>query len=470
MKKLIGILLLCTSFGTAHSQTILSLDSCRAMALRNNKELRIAREKSKAAHYERKAAFTNYLPKLSATGTYLHNTKELSLLSEEQKSTLSNLGTNLGTALPPLQALGIDQLLNSLGGSLVDALRTDTRNVYAGAVTLTQPLFMGGKIRAYNQITRFAEKLSKAQENASTQEIILSTDEAYWQVVSLANKKRLAESFLALVKQLDSDVDKMIREGVATKADGLSVKVKVNEAEMTLTKVDDGLSLSKMLLCQLCGIDLSTPIQLADEGMQDLTLPSNNTEANVELALNNRPEILSLQLADKIYRQKVNLARSEFLPTVALTGNYMITNPSVFNSFETKFRGMWNVGVVVSVPLFHWGEGIYKVKSAKAQANAARYQLDEAKEKIELQVNQSAFKVNEAARKLTMAEKNMEKAEENLRYANLGFKEGVIPTSNVLEAQTAWLSAQSEKIDAQIDVKLTEVYLKKAIGQLSAAD
>lgn len=466
MKKLIGILLFCAVTGTAHSQTILCLDSCRAMALRNNKELRIAREKSKAAHYERKAAFTNYLPKLSATGAYLHNNRELSLLSDEQKTTLNNMGTTLTTVLPPLQALGVDQLLNSLGGSLVDGLRTDTRNVYAGAVTLTQPIFMGGKIRAYNQITRFSEQLAKAQENAGTQELILSTDEAYWQVVSLSNKKRLAESFLTLVKRLDSDVDKMIREGVATKADGLSVKVKVNEAEMTLTKVNDGLSLAKMLLCQLCGIPLDTPIRLADESLENLPLPANSIEADVTQAWANRPEILSLQLADKIYRQKVHLTRSEFLPTVALTGNYLITNPSVFNSFETKFRGMWNIGVIVNIPIFHWGEGIYKVKSAKAQANAARYQLDEAKEKIELQVNQCAYKVNEAAHKLSMALKNMEKADENLRYANLGFREGVIPTSNLLEAQTAWLSAQSEKIDAQIDVKLTEVYLKKAVGRL----
>lgn len=469
MKTLIGILLLCAlGSTTARSQTVLTLDSCRTMALRNNKELRIAREKTKAARYERKAAFTNYLPKLSATGAYLHNNKEISLLSDEQQTAISNMGTSLATALPPLQSLGVDQLLNSLGGALVNDLRTDTRNVYAGAVTLTQPIFMGGKIRAYNQITRFTERLSQAQENASTQETILSTDEAYWQVVSLANKKRLAESFLSLVKKLDIDVEKMIREGVATKADGLSVKVKVNEAEMTLTKVNDGLSLARMLLCQRCGIPLDTPIRLADEELDDLTLPPNSTAANVERALANRPEIISLELANKIYHQKVNLVRSEFLPSVALTGNYLITNPSVFNSFENKFRGMWNVGVMVSIPLFHWGEGIYKVKSARAQADAARYQLDNAKEQIELQVNQCAYKVNEAAHKLSMAQKNMEKAEENLRYANLGFREGVIPTSNVLEAQTAWLSAQSEKIDAQIDVKLTDVYLKKAIGQLSA--
>ncbi len=133
----------------------------------------------------------------------------------------------------------------------------------------------------------------------------------------------------------------------------------------------------------------------------------------------------------------------------------MVTNPSVFNSFENKFKGMWNVGVMVQIPIWHWGEGIYKTKAA-IRSTHRPVSASRCREKIELQVNQAAFKVNEAGKKLVMATKNMEKAEENLRYATLGFREGVIATSNVLEAQTAWLSAQSEKIDAQIDVKLTE--------------
>ena len=359
--------------------------------------------------------------------------------------------------------------MNSAGSSLVDAFRTDTRNMYAGALTLTQPLYMGGKIRAYNKITRYAEELARQQHNSGMQEVILSTDQAYWQVVSLANKKKLAEGYLELLQKIESDMDKMIAEGVATKADGLSVKVKVNEAEMTLTKVNDGLTLARMLLCQLCGIDLSTPITLADEQEEDLSdnapMPTRDIDMNSVYAL--RPEIRSLELATQMYHQKVNVVRADYLPSIALIGGYTATNPSVFNSFENKFKGMWNVGVTVSLPIWHWGEGIYKVKAAKSAARIAQYQLDDAKEKIELQVNQSAFQVNEAAKKLAMAEKNLEKANENLRYATLGFEEGVIPTSNVLEAHTAWLSAQSEKIDAQIDVKLTEIYLKKATGQLT---
>lgn len=483
MKKLFLLTILLHLTFIVKAQTSLSLDSCRALALTNNKDLLISHEKINAAHYQRKAAFTNYLPNFSATGAYMRNQKEFSLLNNDQKAALSGLGSNLAGPIgqaaagiiatyPELAPLisslsgSLPAALDQAGNSLVDALRTDTRNVYAGAITLTQPLYMGGKIRAYNKITKYAEELARQQHNGGMQEVIMSTDQAYWQVISLVNKKKLAEGYLKLLQQLDSDVEKMIAEGVATKADGLSVRVKVNEAEMTLTKVEDGLSLSRMLLCQLCGLDLSSPITLADENMENIPLIPTDTHFDLSTAYENRPEIRSLELATQIYKQKVNVTRAEHLPSIALMGNYMVTNPSVFNSFENKFKGMWNVGVMVQLPIWHWGEGIYKTKAAKAEARIAQYQLQDAREKIELQVNQAAFKVNEAGKKLVMASKNMEKAEENLRYATLGFREGVIATSNVLEAQTAWLSAQSEKIDAQIDVKLTEIYLKKSLGIL----
>ena len=489
MKKILNLVLLLTLALASHAQRVLTLDSCRALALANNKELRMSQEKVKAAHYEQKAAFTNFLPKIDVGGTYMRTQKEISLLSDAQKNAIGNVGTAVGAQLqqfgnqlqqiavshpellPLLEPLSgvMGQLpgaLNGVGQGIVDAFRTDTRNLYAGAATLTQPIFMGGKIIAYNKITKYAEQLAASQHATGMQDVVMSTDQAYWQVISLVNKKRLAESFVELVRKLDSDVNKMLEEGVATQADALSVRVKVNEAEMALVQVEDGLSLSKMVLCQLCGLPLDTEIRLADEEMEDLALPDTFTESNVNTALANREELKSLELASKIYRQKVNVARAGYLPSIGLTASYLFSNPSLFNGFENKFRGTWGIGVVVTIPVFHWGENIYKVRAAKAEANIARYRLDDAREKIELQVTQNSYKVNEAVKKLAMAEKNMEKAEENLRYANFGFREGVIPTSNVLEAQTAWLSAQSGKIDAQIDLKMSEIYLNKSMGTL----
>ena len=362
---------------------------------------------------------------------------------------------------------------NALGNEIADALTLNTHNIVLASVMLTQPVYMGGKIAAYNKITDYLYQVEENKNTLATQEIIVKVDEAYWQIVSLESKKKLAESYVNLLRTLDGNVEKMVENGFATKADGLSVKVKLNEAEVAIIQVDNGLTLCKMLLCQICGLPFETDFTLADSDNENIVTLSDISEAEsidtsaVDGKNVNRPELNSLELATKIYEQKVNVARSEFLPNVALTGGYTWTNPSCFNGFENKMRGMWTVGVGVKIPVITGGERIYKTRVAKLEAEKASCKLEETQEKIELQVKQSSQKVVEAAKRLSTAQKSLQSAEENLRYANVGLKEGVIPVSNVLAAQTAWLQAQSAMVQAKIDLKLAKLYLDKATGRLT---
>jgi outer membrane protein TolC len=211
---------------------------------------------------------------------------------------------------------------------------------------------------------------------------------------------------------------------------------------------------------------ITTQLTLADETKENLTVQTENPAPDVETAWNNRPEIKSLEYATEIYRQKERVTRADFLPSLSFIGNYLISNPSVYNGFEKKFKGAFHLGVMLQVPIFHWNEWGYKVHAAKAETVIRQLELNDAKDKIALQVNQSVFKVQDANKRLAMSVKNMEKAEENLRYATLSFKEGVATTSNVLEAQTAWRQALSDKIDAEVDVKLTQTCLLKSLGTL----
>ena len=466
------------------AQRLLTLDSCRAMALRNNKQISVSKAKQDVAANLRKSARTKYLPHVSALGGYFWTSKEVSILNDDQKSALNNLGTNTATQLqsslkpyasiltPTLQAqlmsdLGVvSTALNQTGQRVVDAFRTDTRNVFAGTVMFTQPVFMGGAIVAMNKMADINEELAANSLEAKRQATLFSIDQAYWQVVSLRHKEKLAQSFVELVKKLDNDVQKMVEEGVATKSDRLNVSVKVNEAEMALMKVTDGLTLSKMLLCELCGLPVNEQVNLADEETENIALSDVAALPDVELAEQNRPELKMLQNTVDLAHQTTNLLKAGNLPKVLLTGGYAISNPNTFNGFEKKFAGFWNVGVLVHVPIWNWGDVRYKVRASKGAAAIANLELDEAREMIELQVNQKAFLVNESNKKLAMAQSNIARAEENLRTANLGFKEGVIPSTTVIEAQTAWLQAQSQKIDAEIEVKLSQVELQKALGTL----
>ena len=335
-----------------------------------------------------------------------------------------------------------------------------------GAIMVRQPIYMGGAITAANKMAEINEDLTAHATESSIQNTIFSIDETYWLICSLKQKNKLAKNFLEVVTKLDNDVQKMIKEGVATRADGLKVSVKVNEAEMMVTQAEDGLALAKMLLCQQCGMPLDSPIVLADEENTPSTISPSAISGSAAIAMENRPELKMLSDAVEISQQTTRLTRAVYLPQVALTGGYLITNPNVYNGFENKFSGVWNIGVMLHVPIWNWQEGAYKVRASKVATNIANMELQEAKEMIELQVNQNMFKVKEANKKYAMTVKNVEKAEENLRCANVGFQEGVMTATEVMEAQTAWLQAMTQHIDAAIDVRLSETGLKKSMGVL----
>lgn len=548
MKKQVFLVAMTWMWGlsTVSAQQVLTLDSCRAWAIRNNKELKMSALKQEAAHWQRKSALTNYFPRINAVGTYQYTSKEISLLNDEQKYKLSHLGTNISNAAtngfqnglqqgadalqqrynaflqspefaqlmqnPAIQQIlaqnpqlmqiltnpqliqqmaqpaiqqattafsgllsNMASLLDAEGQSIVDAFRTDTRNLMGATVMLTQPLYMGGKIRAYDKITRLAEEAAGEQHSIEEQDLLVSVDEAYWRIVALQSKKKLAESFLNTVKKFDEDVEKVIAEGMATKADGLSVKVKLNEAEVAVIQVDNGLTLSRMALAQICGLPLDENFILREELVDndapqgsaaghDIVSANIDDEEAVSIAMQNRPELKALDIAAQVKDQQVKVARSEYLPNLALTAGYLATNPNLYNGFQKKFGGMWTVGVVLKVPILTWGDRIYKVRQAKAEAAIAHTRAEEVREKITLQVNQNRQKLQEAQHRLATAQRSQDQADENLRMATLGMKEGVIPVSNVLQAQTAWLSAHSTLVDAEIDVRLASLYLQRAKG------
>lgn len=465
-----------------NAQATLTLDSCRELALRNNTAIKIATEKVEAAHHERKAAFSNYFPKLSGGATYMHNQKSASLLSGQQKEQLNNIGTTLvergGKSLEEIAALfpelqnmlllaenDIATPINNIGKAISDALTIETQNIYIAALSLEQPLFAGGKIISYNKMAKYAEELALHERESARQDIILATEEAYWQIVSVSNKRKLAESMVKLVEKLKSDVTRLKDAGIATEADILTVSVKLNEAEIALLSATNGERLARMLLSEICGLPIESTPTLADELLEFPPLTESVKSYNNIYSIENRPEIKSLQSVIKIYNQKANIVLSDYLPQAAFTANYFATSPNIINGFNNRFKGMWNVGVVLKIP-FNWDEGYHKIKSARAETRIAEYTLENVRREIELQIKQAIQNSEEAYKRLTLAYSSISVAEENLRNINIEFSEGLATSSNVLEAQTAWLLAHSTLIDARIDIILAEAYLKRTLGTL----
>lgn len=455
-----------------------SLDSCRHMALANNNNIKISAEKIRAAGFKKQEAFAAYLPSIDFTGGYTHNQKEISIFDSDQLLPTKTFNPATGSYDFNLVVGPDGRPVTTPDGQYIpstvalipkDAMTYDIKNVFFGAITLTQPVFMGGKIVALNKIAGYNEQLQQALHDNNADNLVTAVDAAYWQVVSLKAKQRLATSYVALLDTLHANVNSMVNEGVATKSDLLAVAVKLNQAQVDLTKVDNGLSLSRMALAQLCGQPVDRPMTLADEDREtvaDTDAANFSAAYTIDDVYADRDDVRALELAVKIYEQKEKVALSEMLPNVALIGAYSFSNPNMFNGFEKRFAGAFSVGAMVKIPIWHWGGDYAKVKSAKSDLAISRLELADAKEKIRLQTSQASFRMEEAKRSFRTATVNLDNANENLRQAQLGFKEGVLTPEKVMEAQTAWLKAHSEIIDTEIDLHLCQIYLSKALGRL----
>ncbi len=460
------------------TSAVYSLDSCRRMAVGNNKAIRIADETVKAAGYDRKAAKAAYLPGIDFEGMYMFNQHKTSLLSED--AMLPTKSFNAGTGSFDWNILTDPRgnpIMNPDGGGYIptevavipkDALTFDTRNVFAGAVTLTQPVFMGGQIKALNDIAKYAESTAVAARNQAVQNVIYTVDEAYWLVVSLRAKRELAKSFLNLVDTLHYNVEAMLEEGVATRSDLLTVDVRLNEARIMLTKVENGLTLSRMALAQICGLPVDADMRLTDE---ENSAPLGDRAPEYTYDMNDvyarRQDLDAVRQGINLLEGRERLTLGNMLPKVGIIGSYAFSSPNLVDGFSRHLRGGFHVGAAVTIPIWHWGGNYNHYKAAKTATNAQRLLLEDLEEKVSLQVSQARFKFQEAFKTYDMALSNMRSAEENLRNAQLGYREGMLTANDVILAQTGWLQAHSEKIDAQIGVRLCEVYLSKVLGTLT---
>ena len=508
----------------------LTLDDCREMALRSSKDLEQARTQVQMAGYDRKIALANYFPNIGATGAYLYNNRDIALVDDFQSSMLQSAGSILqgvadGTAaslqeqvsgamgqamngtvtqlmaaiqsnpalaqeymsspmwqtvlgmlqkmdpsaLGQLQLPDISEPVNAIGADIDKALHPDLHNIWVGAVTVRQPVFVGGKILYSNRMAALNEDLARSRYDQAEAQVVLDVDQAYWQIVSIAGKKRLSESYADLLHTLQADVDASVRAGVMTESDALQIKVKVNEAEMLRTKATNGLTLAKMLLCQRIGLPLDSEIELYDEHLDVVPLPQRGIGKSLDDIWADRPETRSLDLASRIYDAKAKVTRADGLPQVALTANWLVSNPNAFNGIQNTWNGgMLSAGVMVNIPLFHGLENLNRYRKAKAEASLYRSQLEDAKQMIQLQVTRERKAYDEALEKLSMSEANLASAEENLRTATIGFEAGVIPTATVLSAQTAWLSAHSDCLDAGTELQMAAAALRQAEGMRSS--
>ena len=490
--KLFAILaVVCLSVTTQAGDTVqYTLQACRDMALTKGASAQSQEELRLAAKYNRQAAFAAMFPRVTANASYMWNNANVHLLEHTStfKSGTATVNPD-GTAefawsdesmVTEMEQAAkgtvfedaVTDLANRAGQEIADAykliydkLSPDMSQIFVAQVGITQPVYVGGRLINMYKIAKATENIASIESEAKHDDIIFGVDEAYWRVVSVSKKKALAEQYYALLCQLEKDVQEAVNEGVATQADLLKVTTKRGEAEVKRLQATNGLTLSNMALAQLCGLPLSTAFDLDESGLSETSLPADSVR--VDDAVANRTELQILQETEKIAKSNAKLMAAGFQPNILASASYVYSNPNVDDGFSNSWngKGFFSAGVVVNVPIAH-ADDILRYKAAKHAANAVALKTEETRELLTLQTTQANQKLTEAQQKIALARLTQNNAAEVLRMAEESYDAGLITASDLMQAQTAWLAAATDLVDAEAEAKTTETQLRKFLRKL----
>lgn len=331
------------------------------------------------------------------------------------------------------------------------------------SLTVTQPIYAGGKIRLGQSAAAKGVEIQEKQKTLTETEVLLNVDKAYWQIVNVNEKIKLANKFKALLESLDKELTNSFDAGMIYKNDLLRVQVQRNETELNIVKASDGLFLAKMNLAQIIGAPADSDLTPGDSVIGSFeSLPSQSFES----AVDSRPEIELLKNVLQAQELQKKMLQADFKPTVGVLAGGFVgfgkkMNIETGGNTMASYFGMLSVNIAI----WDWGQKASKVKEQGFKIRAQQLQMEETKELLSLEIRNAYLQLNQAAKRIQLSGASLQQAEENLRLSNDRFKAGTVTGQDVLEAQTLWAQANSNIIDAQIEYKVSEAVYKKAIGE-----
>ena len=410
----------------------LSMEQCRDMALTASEELKQADNSLRQAELDDKIAATARLPKIegSATGAYV---------------------------LPDIEMTGMELAM---------------RGTYMAGLTLTQPIYTGGKISAGRQMARLGRQIADQQLRMTRMDVLVDADNAYWSYIAVRRKVRMLESYSTQMDTIYKQTSSAVAAGMAIENDLLRIEAKRTEIEYQLQRARNGADLCRMALCNVIGAPLDTAIEPTD------TTFNIESPTAMSLDIARRPEVGLLEKQIDVNMQRIRDARSEMLPTVGLSAGYSYYGNIKLKGFADmgngttvpytqEFRdGIGIAMLAVKIPIFHWGESRKKLHKARYELDNSQLELQRNMRLMSIEAQQAVQNVEDGYRMIHTVESGLRQAEENLRVMRNRYAAAMSPLTDLLDAQSQWQQAQSNLIEAQTQYMIYRTDYLRATGQL----
>lgn len=446
LKYILFIVLFSVGILETHAQKTYSLEECECMALKDNKLLENARLSIKIAQQIKKETFTNYFPDISGTGAWFNANQEL---AQSEISTTNLLPPELGSMLPP-------ELLGMLPSSIPVSLLKDG---IVGGITATMPIFAGGRIVNGNKLAKVGEEVSKLKYELSEDEVILTVNTYFWQVVNLQEKLKTIHTIQEMLNRIHKDVEAAVSSGITTQNDLLRVQLQKQNVASSQLKLENAISVCKMQLAQFIGIE-NDSIEL------QYSIPRINESpysmyCDPEQAVMTRHETGLLDLNVQAEKLKKRISLGEQLPSIGIGGGYL------YNDILGKSNNSGIVYASVSVPISGWWKGSHANKRHKLLESQAINDSENTIKKMTIEVKQVWNELVESYDQLLLAETSIKQSTENMRIVENTYKAGTVPLSELLDAQVLYRESYNQYSDAYSVYRIKELRYKQITDGLN---
>lgn len=440
LKTTILTLTLLTLCSAVKAQIKLSQEECRQRAVAYSEELQKSSNKLSQAQIDKKMTATAFLPTVDAMA--------------------------MGIYMTPIP---IDMDMTMMGMSMAMEMRMN--GAYLAGLTLTQPIYTGGKILTGRKMAKIGEEAAREQQKISKMQVIVEADNAYYTYLAVTRKVQMMQSYSQQMDTLYNQVKTALSVGMSTENELLRIRAKQSEIKYQLQKVQNGADLCRISLCRVIGEEFNTQIELTD------TTFITTTPHNLSADISERPELSLLQKSVDINREQIKMVRSDMLPMIALSAGYTyignmktegnINMGGAMLPISNEFKeGIGSAMLGISIPILHWGDGFRKVRKAKFELQNAELDLKKNSRLLTLEAEQAMRNLQDSYMMITTATLALQQAKENLRVTTNRYNESMAPLTDLLDAQSQWQQSYSNYIEAQSQHKIYETEYLRATGKL----
>jgi multidrug efflux pump subunit AcrB/outer membrane protein TolC len=435
----------------AHAQTgPLSLAQARALALENNSQVKESRLDVEAAEETREAAHTRYFPSVSASA--------VGFLAVNPLAQISTPGGNLPVYDGNPATLAKASQFAYMPASAMSMAGRGT----LFALSAVQPLYAGDRVTNGNRLAELGIQVARDKAVLSRRDVLAQTEEKYWQLVVLAEKRRTLEAYEALLDGLDREVTDAVDAGLLTRNDQLKVRLRRSEATVDRQRLDSGTRLSARDLRRHIGLPEGDTIALAD-GLDAPEDPAALAKERLGASAR-RPELRLLDAAVRAEHLQTALKRGEMLPTVSVGG-------SVFRADIAGLEGDTNALVfgMLSVPLSGIWEGVHATESQHKRELIAERRLAETRDLVHLEIEKTWSDLQTAWSAARVSDEAVEQSEVNVKEESDRHASGLVTFSDVLEAHVLRQQALNRRVDARGEYWLKRSAFLRAVSRDDAA-